>query len=390
MKAVIAIDSFKGSLSSLRAGDAVRAALLAVFPSAEGQVFPLADGGEGTVRAIVAATGGCLRTVRVTGPLGTPCEAEYGCLPDHRTAVLEMSAAAGLPLVPEDERDPMHTTTYGVGEMIASAIAEGYRDFIIGLGGSATNDGGVGMLSALGYAFLDADGRPIARGARGLASLDRIVTEGALPALRECRFRVACDVENPLCGARGASAVFGPQKGATPAAVEAMDRALAAYAEKTAALLPTADPRAKGAGAAGGLGFALLAYLGATLTPGISLVIEATGLESAIAEADLVITGEGRLDGQSSMGKAPTGVAAAAKRHGKPCLAFAGAVTEEAAACHALGIDAFFPILRAPCTLSEAMDGETAYRNLKATAEEVFRLMGCLKEPIATQGKDPL
>ncbi len=376
MKIVVAIDSFKGSLSTFQSGLAVRQAAERVLPNAEVVISPLADGGEGTVEAIVAARGGRLETVTVTGPLGTPVKAQYGFLPDAGTAVIEMSAAAGITLIAPEERDPLLTTTYGVGELIAHAVTQnGARKFIVGIGGSATNDGGVGMLQALGVSFLDANGNEIEHGAEGLSALSEIRCESALAELSECEFSVACDVTNPLCGTSGCSAVYGPQKGATPETVKTMDAWLLRYAELTRTVRPDADPDAAGAGAAGGMGFAFLAYLGGKLTSGIELVMNETRLEREICDADLVITGEGRLDGQSCMGKAPVGVARLAKKYGKRVIAFAGCVTEDARLCNAEGIDAFFPILRAPCTLAEAMDVDNAARNLTATAEQVLRLL---------------
>ena len=380
MNIVIAIDSFKGSLPTEMSGAAVREAILSVDPAAAVRVCPLADGGEGFARAVTSATGGRSVTATVTGPLGTPIVAEYGLLSDGRTAVIEMATAAGLTLVPEGERSPMNTTTYGVGELIAHAMREhGCRRFLVGIGGSATNDGGIGMLSALGFQFLDAQGRAVSPFGRGLAELCEIRVDGVIAELAECEFLVACDVNNPLCGADGCSHVYGPQKGASLATVREMDAWLSHYAELTEAVLPNADPNAAGAGAAGGLGYALMSYLGATLVRGIDLVIAETHLEDAIRDADLVITGEGRLDGQSCMGKAPVGVATCAKKYGKPVIAFSGAVTPDAGAVNAHGIDAFFPILRTPCTLSEAMDAENTYRNLRDTAEQAYRLFLCAR-----------
>ena len=376
MKVVIAIDSFKGSLSTFESGCAVSDALRMVAPTAEAVICPLADGGEGTVNAIVSATGGKLCKVRVCGPLGDPVTAEYGVIPETRTAVIEMASAAGITLIAPDERNPLRTTTRGVGEMILHAIEySDCRDFIIGIGGSATNDGGVGMLKALGFSFLDANGAEIDDGARGLADLAEIRCDGAHPALAECHFHIACDVTNPLCGAHGCSAIYGPQKGATPEMVADMDAWLASYAKLTAQATGRDCAEVAGVGAAGGLGFAFLAYLCGKLESGIELVMRATDLEAKIKDADVVVTGEGRLDGQSCMGKAPIGVARLAKKHAKPVLAFAGCVTEDARACNDHGIDAFFPILRTPCSLEEAMRIETAYRNLKNTAEQAFRLM---------------
>lgn len=375
MKIVVAIDSFKGSLSSLEAGHAIARGAQRADPGAQVVVRPLADGGEGTVEALVAGMQGTLHRVRVTGPMGAPVDCSYGILPDGITAVVEMSGAAGITLVPAAQRNPLHATTYGVGQVIRDAIAKGCRRFLVGIGGSATNDGGVGMLQALGYGFLDEAGRPIAPGAAGLARLHTITREGVLPELAQCSFQIACDVTNPLCGPQGCSAVFGPQKGATPAMIRDMDGWLAHYAELAARLLPQrADATRPGTGAAGGLGFAFLAFTDAVLESGIDIVLKETRLEETLRDADLVVTGEGRLDGQTAMGKAPVGVARLAKRYGKPVIAFAGSVTPDAAACNDNGIDAFFPILRGICTLEEAMDPQTARDNLTAASEQAFRL----------------
>ena len=381
MKVVIAIDSFKGSLSTFESGCAVSDALRRVYPDAEALICPLADGGEGTVGAIVSSTGGSICKVRVCGPLGEPVVAEYGVVPEKGIAVIEMASAAGITLISPEQRNPLLTTTYGVGEVILHAIRNNScREFIIGIGGSATNDGGVGMLQALGFSFLNADGEEIGYGARGLAELAEIRCDGALPELAECRFHIACDVTNPLCGVSGCSAVYGPQKGATSEMVSKMDAWLLQYAALTAKTTGREVADVAGVGAAGGLGYAFLAYLNATLESGIELVIRATNLESKIRDADVVVTGEGRLDGQSCMGKAPIGVARLAKKHGKTVLAFAGCVTEDARDCNLNGIDAFFPILQAPCTLADAMAIDNAYHNLKNTAEQAFRLMRVCKE----------
>ena len=380
MKITVALDSFKGSLSSLMAGDAVRAGCLLADPEAEVFVSPIADGGEGTARALTEGLGGEMISVTVTGPLGTPVTAEYGYIAESGTAVLEMASAAGITLVPPEKRNPLMTTTFGVGELILHAAREkGCRSFIVGIGGSATNDGGTGMLSALGVSLLDQDGLPIPQGADGLSTLARIDPSGLFPEIAASHFYVACDVKNPLCGEEGCSAVFGPQKGATPEMVAKMDKDLSNYAALTEKKTGKKTANAHGAGAAGGLGFAFLSYLNAELKPGIALVIEKTGLEEKIKDADLVITGEGRLDGQSVMGKAPVGVATVAKKYGKPVIALSGCIGKGARACNAHGIDAFFPILQAPCTLSEAMDGEQAYSNLKNTAEQALRLFLCAR-----------
>lgn len=377
MKVVAAIDSFKGSLTSLEAGHAVREGILRVYPEAEVVVKPIADGGEGTVEVLTEGLGGTFCTVTVTGPLGTPVTCRYGLLPDGVTAVLDMSAAA-LTLVPDAKRNPLNTTTYGVGEMIADALDRGRRRILLGIGGSATNDGGIGMLQALGFDVVDKHGEPVPLGAKGLLKLCKIDDRRAHPALKDCEIAVACDVQNPLCGENGCSAVFAPQKGASPDMVDEMDRWLRHYAAIAAAATPSADPDAPGAGAAGGMGFALSTFLHATLQNGIALVLREIGLEAALADADIVVTGEGRLDAQTVMGKAPVGVAALAKAHGKPVLAFGGGMTREAASCHRYGIDALFPVVRGVCTLSEAMDPVAARDNMTSAVEETFRLIAAV------------
>jgi len=375
MNVVIAIDSFKGSLSSIQAGNAIKDGVKTVFPDAEVYISPLADGGEGTMEAIVGATGGEIVRIPVHNPLAEEIIASYGIIPESKTAVIEMASAAGLPLIPVEQRNPLYTTTYGVGEMIGDAIERGCRDFIIGLGGSATNDGGVGMLQALGFEFLDSEGDSIVFGAEGLSDLAEIRIENAMPELSECKFHIACDVENPLCGEKGASAVYGPQKGADSDDVEKMDKWLNTYAKLTKEVIPESNPDFPGSGAAGGMGFAFLSYLNSELKSGIEIVIGQTNLEEHIKTADIVVTGEGRLDGQSAMGKAPVGVARLAKKYGKKVVAFAGCVTDEATECNRHGIDAFFSILRTPCTVERAMECDYAYDNLKKTSEQVFRLL---------------
>ena len=375
MKAIIAIDSLKGSLSSLQAGDAVREGILRVYKDAVVQVRPLADGGEGTVEALTVGMGGELQTVTVTGPLGEKAQARYGILTDGVTAIMEMAAAAGISMVPDEKRNPLYTTTCGVGEMIRDAIRKGCRRFIVGIGGSATNDGGVGMLQALGFGLLDENGRQVSFGAQGLQELKTITDDMVIPELRDCSFRIACDVTNPLCGEIGCSAVYGPQKGATPSMILQMDGWLGNYAKLATAYNPKADPDYPGTGAAGGLGFAFLSFTNAVLESGVNIVLDETRLEEYVKDADVVITGEGRLDAQTVMGKAPIGVAKTARKYGKPVIAFAGCVTPDAVRCNEHGIDAFFPILRSVVTWQEAMDSANARRNLADTAEQVFRLM---------------
>ncbi len=374
MKIVVSIDSFKGSLSSLQAGNAVKEAALRLDPKADVIVRPLADGGEGTVEALASGLNSELVELSVHDPLMRPVTAQY-CILNGTTAVIEMAAASGITLVFLDERNPLNTTTYGVGELIKDAMGRGCRRFIVGIGGSATNDGGTGMLTALGYEFLDKNGVPIPLGAKGLRDLHAIKSDKVLPQLKECSFQIACDVKNPLCGPQGCSTVYGPQKGATAQMIADMDAWLSRYADLAKTVSEKAHMDHPGAGAAGGLGFAFLAFTNATLKSGIDIVLEEIRLEKDIQSADIVVTGEGRLDSQTVMGKAPMGVAKLAKKYGKKVIAFSGCVTEDAEVCNDHGIDAFFPILRGVTTLEEALAPENASKNLTATAYQVFRLL---------------
>ena len=380
MKVVVAIDSLKGSLSSLEAGEVIKESISKVIPDSEVCVRPLADGGEGTVEALTLGMGGKLESIDVTGPLGEPVKCVYGIIEDTQTAIIEMSGAAGITLVAEQDRNPLNTTTYGVGEAIKNAITKGCRHFIIGIGGSATNDGGIGMLQALGYGMLDKDGKQVPFGAKGLKELETITDDSVLPELKECTFKIACDVTNILCGEQGCSAVFGPQKGATPTMIAQMDEWLGNYAKLTTEKYPHANAEQAGTGAAGGLGFAFLSYTNAVLESGIKIVLEETKLEDYITSSDIVVTGEGRLDGQTVFGKAPIGVAGLAKKHDKKVIAFSGCVTEDAVACNEHGIDAFFPILRGVQTLQEAMNPDNARKNMSATVEQVFRLIQTIQK----------
>ena len=422
MKILIAIDSFKGSLSSKEAGEAIKSGILRVIPDAEVLISPLADGGEGTVETLVEALGGSLETVRVKGPLFQEVEAHYGILSesekfqaeiksdthretlpenpskahseahsdahleapsetdsqyspkDGKLAVMEMSQASGITLVAPEKRNPLKTGSYGVGKMILDAYHKGCRRFLIGIGGSATNDGGIGMLSALGFRFTKENGEeilPIGEGLKDLAGIENAsVPEGLL----QCSFQIACDVENPLYGENGASLIYGFQKGGNKELLSQMDLWMKHYSELVKEYNPAANPEAPGSGAAGGLGFAFRSFLQGELKSGVSLILEETKLSEKMQGADLVITGEGRLDEQSAMGKAPIGVAKLAKAQGIPVLAFAGAVTVGAKACNQAGIDAYFPILRGITTLEEAMNKENARRNLEDTVEQVIRL----------------
>ncbi|MBO4734354.1 MAG: glycerate kinase [Clostridia bacterium] len=375
MKVLIAIDSFKGSLTSLQAGNAVKNAILRADKNASVSVKPLADGGEGTAKAFAFGTNSKTVELTVKGPLLKPVKAEYVILEDTGTAVIEMAAAAGITLISAEERNPLYTTTYGVGELICDAIKRGCRKFIIGIGGSATNDGGAGMLTALGFEFLDKDKKPIAYGAIGLKDLCSIKTDHVIPELEKCSFTVACDVTNPLCGKNGCSAVFAPQKGGTPDMIFKMDGWLNKYAETVKKVFKKANPDIHGAGAAGGLGFAFMSFTNATLKPGIDIVISETGIENEIKNSDIIVTGEGKLDAQSIMGKAPVGIAKLAKKYGKKVVAFAGCVSDDAEICNEYGIDAFFPILRGVTSLDKALNPDYASNNLEAAAYQAFRLI---------------
>lgn len=373
MKVLIAIDSFKGSMSSMEAGYAAKAGIERAC-SADIVVKPLADGGEGTTEALVEGLGGEMVSVEVTGPLGEKTCARYGILGDKKTAVLEMAQASGIILVKREDLDPSRATTYGVGEMILDAVERGCREFIIGIGGSATSEGGTGMLKALGYKLLDADGHPIRPGIQDLDKIVSISDEDVPEILKECHFRIACDVKNPLCGEKGAVYVFGPQKGVREEEKQSFDEKMEHFADKTQEFTGQDHRMAEGAGAAGGLGFAFLSYLPhAELKSGIDIVLDAVRLEQEVKDADIVITGEGRLDFQTAMGKVPVGVARLAKKYGAKVLAFAGGVTKDAAECNAAGIDAFFPIVRGVTTLDEAMVPENAKENMTLSVEQVFR-----------------
>ena len=371
MKIVIAPDSFKESLSAPEVAAAIARGWRQVFPEAELLLRPMADGGEGTVDAVLAATGGERRECRVCGPLGESVLAHWGWLGEG-TAVLEMASASGLHHVPRDRRDATVTTSLGTGELIRAALDAGATRIILGLGGSATNDGGVGLLQALGVRFLDAREVELPPGGAALARLARIDVGGLDPRLLQARLEIAADVDNPLCGPRGASRVFGPQKGADPQQVEQLDAALEHYARLVAATLGEDHSHHPGVGAAGGLGFAVRAFLHAGFRPGIELVAELSGLADAVEGADLVITGEGRLDSQSLHGKTPVGVARIARAAGVPVVALAGSLGEDYQALYAAGIDAAFALSPGPQSLEQAMAGAAA--ELQARACDLARL----------------
>ncbi|RKW35693.1 MAG: glycerate kinase [Lachnospiraceae bacterium] len=375
MRVVVAIDSFKGSMSSLEAGEAISKGIRNAHKDAEVEIRPLADGGEGTVEALSIGMGGRLINVDVTGPAGKSVNAVYGIVDSSKTAIIEMSQAAGITLVSGDEKNPLYTTTFGVGELIKDAINKGCRHFVVGIGGSATNDCGIGMLQALGYEFLDKEGKQVGFGASGVRDIVSIRDENVIKELSECYFRVACDVNNPLCGDLGCSAIYGPQKGATKEMVADMDGWLKSYSKIVKEKYPDADCEYPGTGAAGGLGYAFFNFTNSKLESGIKIVLDETKLEEYVKDTDIVVTGEGRLDHQTVMGKAPVGVANIAKKYNKKVIAFSGSVTEDAGVCNEHGIDAFFPILRRIVTLEEAMQTDTAKKNLTDTAEQVFRLL---------------
>ncbi len=354
MRVVIAPQGFKGSISALDAARAMEEGVLRVVPNAQTVLVPVADGGDGTLETLVDSTGGDIRTTTVTGPIGKPITAEWGALGDGQTAVIEMARTSGLALLSLDERDPLHATTYGLGEMVREALDAGFRSFIVGIGGSATNDAGAGMAQALGVRLLDEAGKELPPGGAALANLRTIDMSGLDERALDARFSVACDVSNPLTGPEGASAVYGPQKGATPDMVERLDAALKNFAEVVERTIGTSIEAVPGSGAAGGLGGGMMAFLGGALRPGVDIVLDHVGLDEKLKGADLVITGEGQVDFQTVYNKAPVGVARRAKRWNIPVLAVCGSLGRGFEDVHAEGIDAVVSILSAPMTLDEA------------------------------------
>ncbi|MGU3812011.1 glycerate kinase [Vibrio diabolicus] len=372
MKVVIAPDSFKESLTAKQVSEAIKTGLARVWHDAEFVTVPVADGGEGTVQSLIDATQGEQVFTTVTAPLGNDVEAFYGILGDGETAVIEMAEASGLHLVPSDARDPKLTSSIGTGQLIKHALDRGIQRLIIGLGGSATNDGGVGMLTALGVAFLDESGHAITPNGDGLAALASIDISGLDPRLATCEVLVACDVDNPLCGDKGASAIFGPQKGATASDVTLLDNALRKFGELTEQATGKHVLTREGAGAAGGMGAALLGYTPARLQPGIEIVLETVKLAQHVADADIVFTGEGRIDHQTAHGKTPMGVAQVAKQFDLPVIALAGCVGDNYQAVYECGIDAVFACVPRAMSLSEAM--KEADVNVANLAENVARM----------------
>ncbi|EPJ5851721.1 glycerate kinase [Klebsiella aerogenes] len=373
MKIVIAPDSYKESLSALDVATAIEMGFREIYPHAEYVKVPVADGGEGTVEAMVAATQGHIVQVSVTGPLGEPVNAFYGLSGDMRCAYIEMAAASGLESVPPNRRNPLLTTSWGTGELIRHALDAGVSQIIIGIGGSATNDGGAGMAQALGAKLLSAGQQQIAPGGGALETLARIDLSELDPRLADCRIDVACDVTNPLIGPQGASAVFGPQKGATAAMIERLDRGLQHFAQIIDRDLDIDVLNLEGGGAAGGMGAALYAFCGANLRPGIEIVTDALGLAELVADADLVITGEGRIDSQTIHGKVPVGVAKVAKRFNVPVIGIAGSLTADVGVVHQHGLDAVFSVLYSVCTLEEALANAAA--NVRMTARNVAAVL---------------
>ncbi|BBP76823.1 glycerate kinase [Pseudomonas sp. Ost2] len=372
MKIIIAPDSFKDSLSADAVAKAIAEGLAEVLPQAQLIQCPMADGGEGTVASVLAACNGERHDATVQGPLGTPVQAHWGWLPDSHTAIIEMAEASGLQLVPPGQRDACISSTFGTGQLIGAALDAGARRIILAIGGSATNDAGAGALQALGLGLFDARGQALARGGRALAQLQRIEQAGLDPRLAEVRFEIAADVNNPLCGEHGASAIFGPQKGATPAQVRELDAALGHFADLCAEVLPDDVRDEPGSGAAGGLGFAAKAFLAAQFRPGVEVVAELVGLAQAVQGADLVITGEGRFDAQTLRGKTPFGVARIARQHGVPVIVLAGTLGEGYEQMYQHGVDAAFALASGPMSLEQAC--AEAASLLSARARDIARV----------------
>ncbi|MFA3759312.1 glycerate kinase [Yersinia sp. 2466 StPb PI] len=369
MKIVIAPDSYKESLSAIAVAQAIEQGFREIFPYAEYIKIPVADGGEGTVDAMISATGGQKIMTDVTGPLGNKIQAFWGLSGDRKSAFIEMAAASGLELVPPELRNPLNTTSYGTGELIRAALQTGVRHIIIGIGGSATNDGGAGMVQALGAKLRNAYGAEIDFGGGSLHNIASIDVSQLDPRLKDCRIEVACDVTNPLTGEQGASAIFGPQKGATAAIIVILDNNLVHYAQMVKQYLGIDVDRIPGAGAAGGMGAALLAFCGAELRQGVEIVAEALDLETYIKDCHFVLTGEGRIDSQSINGKVPVGVARLAKKYNKPVIGIAGSLATDANIVHQHGVDAIFSIIYHICTLDDALSQAT--ENIRTASRNI-------------------
>ena len=372
MKILIASDSFKGSATTMEVADRIEKGLIRIIPELEVLKLPMADGGEGTVETLVYGMDGKFVYEEVTGPLGDRVQAKYGIIQDQ-IAIIEMAEASGLVLVEEERRNPSLTSTYGTGELILSALQRGYGKIYVGIGGSATNDGGVGMARALGYRFLDRDGNEIPEGGGGLDGLRRIDRSNVTPLLEDAQITVMCDVENPLYGPDGAAYVYGPQKGADPQMAQLLDRNLRHLADILKEDMDVDIGDVPGAGAAGGLGGGLMAFCGADLRPGIEMVLDILEFDGLLKDVDLVITGEGRIDGQSSKGKVPAGVAKRARKLNKPLVAMAGGVGEGTEILHTMGIDLILPIVDRPMGLLDAMEGVGIL--LEKTGERLGRII---------------
>lgn len=374
MKIIFAIDSFKGSLTSLEAGSAAAIGVKNFLPDAEVKIYPLADGGEGTCRTLTEGLGGQMKSVEVLNPLGEKIFADFGEIPQKNLAVIEMASAAGLNLVPKNLRNPLNTTTFGVGEMILSAIRDGYRNFIIGIGGSATNDCGLGMLTALGFKFFDAENNLCGIFGRDLKNVAAIKIDEVPAEIFDCKFKIACDVKNPLTGESGCSKIYGPQKGATDEIVQNMDGWIKNFSQITNSYFLTPNPCVAGDGAAGGLGFAFRTFLRGELLPGGNLILDALNIADDLKNANILITGEGSIDSQTLQGKAPAGVAKLAKKLNPKIkvVAIGGAVQNIGGNSE---IDATFSILRKPISLDEAMKKNIAQENISAVIEQIIRLL---------------
>ena len=375
MKVVAAIDSFKGSMTSLEVAAAFEKGVKKVYKDAEFIKIPLADGGEGTVKALIDNLDGKMVNIKVKDPLMRDIDSFYGISGDGKTAVIEMAAASGLPLLSPDERNPLKATTFGTGELIKDALEKGCREFIIGIGGSATNDAGTGMLSALGYIFLDENGNELEPNGENLINIKSFKDDKVMKEVSEAKFLIACDVDNPFYGTNGAAHVYGKQKGATSDIIKILDDGMRNFSNVIEKIKKTDISNISGSGAAGGLGGAFTAFFNSELKPGIDIITEKIELENKINGSDYVITGEGRIDFQSAMGKTPSGVAKLAKKYGIPVIAIGGSVDDEIGDIYDCGITAAFSIIDSPMTLNEAMDTENAQRLVEKTAEQIFRLI---------------
>ena len=375
MNIVVCVDSFKGSLSSMEAGNAIKEGIKKSV-DANVDVYPLSDGGEGFVESYMYHKEGVYRNIIVKDAMMKDIKCKYAIIPNTHTAVMEMASMCGIQRINKLKKDVLYATTYGLGQMIIDALDEGCKNFIIGIGGSGTNDAGSGAMMALGYELYDDKNQQIPLGAYGLSKIHHIEDRHVDSRLKNCTFYIACDVKNPLTGINGCSAIFGPQKGADTEMVQQMDTWLKHYADVVSKYDAHSDSMMQGSGAAGGLGFSFVSFLNATLVSGIDVILEHQQMEKAIKQSDLVITGEGCLDVQTVMGKAPAGIARLAKKYQKPVIAFAGSLSEDADLCNLNGIDAYFCIQRHPCSLKEAMDVTNTYQNLSETSQQVFRLYG--------------